>query len=216
MTDYGTLLRDHVTFRCHSIDRIFSSGVRTETSSRWRCMHVSSLAKEVSNSFFSRVWENRRSICEGSLPVRRSSSYSRCALQKGREERGNSASLFGSRGERMQGPGGADWYGPGKGFGMEIVAQKRAGENQPSAPAIRTWIGAGRWPTSITSISISGDSEWGGAFWKTNAYAPFPIWLWLNSHEWAKRQLEKAHIDYEALDNGFRTCKDAVAFAENL
>jgi hypothetical protein len=36
------------------------------------------------------------------------------------------------------------------------------------------------------------DSEWGGTFWKTNAYAPFPIWLWLNGHEWAKRQLEHA------------------------
>jgi len=55
------------------------------------------------------------------------------------------------------------------------------------------------------------DSEWGAAFWKTNAYAPFPIWLWLNGHEWAKRQLEKAGIDYAALDNGFRTCRDATA-----
>jgi hypothetical protein len=41
------------------------------------------------------------------------------------------------------------------------------------------------------------DAEWGGTFWKTNAYAPFPIWLWLNGHEWAKRQLEKAGIRYE-------------------
>ena len=55
------------------------------------------------------------------------------------------------------------------------------------------------------------DAEWGAAFWKTNAYAPWPIWLWLNGHEWAKRQLEKAHIAYEALDNGFRSCRDAGA-----
>jgi len=54
------------------------------------------------------------------------------------------------------------------------------------------------------------DAEWGGAFWKTNAYAPYPIWLWLNGHEWAKRQLEKAGVGYEALDNGFRACRDAV------
>lgn len=54
------------------------------------------------------------------------------------------------------------------------------------------------------------DSEWGAAFWKTNAYAPFPIWLWLNGHEWAKRQLDKAGIGYEALDNGFRSCTDAA------
>jgi hypothetical protein len=51
------------------------------------------------------------------------------------------------------------------------------------------------------------DADWGGAFWKTNAYAPFPIWLWLNGHEWAKRQLEKLRIGYEALDNGFGPVK---------
>src|SRR5207244_5625948 len=55
------------------------------------------------------------------------------------------------------------------------------------------------------------DAEWGGAFWKTNAYAPFPIWISLNGHEWAKRQLEKAGIGYEALDNGFRVCSNATA-----
>jgi hypothetical protein len=32
------------------------------------------------------------------------------------------------------------------------------------------------------------DSEWGGAFWKTNAYAPWPVWIWLNGHTWAQRQ----------------------------
>jgi len=55
------------------------------------------------------------------------------------------------------------------------------------------------------------DSDWGAAFWKTNAYAPYPIWLWLNGHEWAKRQLEKAPIADEALDNGFRSCQDPAA-----
>lgn len=29
----------------------------------------------------------------------------------------------------------------------------------------------------------------GPAFWKANAYAPYPVWLWLNGHERAKRQL---------------------------
>jgi hypothetical protein len=50
------------------------------------------------------------------------------------------------------------------------------------------------------------DSDFGGTFWKTNAYAPYPIWLYWNGHEWAKRQLEKKGIGYEALDNGFRSC----------
>ena len=31
------------------------------------------------------------------------------------------------------------------------------------------------------------DEDWGYTFWKTNSYAPYPIWLWLNGHEYAKR-----------------------------
>src|SRR5258708_2459058 len=55
------------------------------------------------------------------------------------------------------------------------------------------------------------DPEWGAAFWKTNAYAPFPIWLWLNGHSWAQRQLQKAGIAFDALDNGFSSCADPAA-----
>jgi hypothetical protein len=37
---------------------------------------------------------------------------------------------------------------------------------------------------------------------------PDPVWLWLNGHEWAKRQLAKAGIGFAALDNGFASCED--------
>jgi hypothetical protein len=57
------------------------------------------------------------------------------------------------------------------------------------------------------------DPEWGPGFIKTNAYAPFPVWVYLNGHEWAKRQASRAGIDYRALDNGFAACGDAVALA---
>jgi hypothetical protein len=55
------------------------------------------------------------------------------------------------------------------------------------------------------------DREWGPAFVKTCAYAPFPIWLCLNGHEWAKRQAEKAGLGFQPLDNGFRSVEDAEA-----
>ena len=38
------------------------------------------------------------------------------------------------------------------------------------------------------------DPEWGPAFVKTCAYAPFPVWVCLNGHEWAKRQAEQAGL----------------------
>jgi hypothetical protein len=51
------------------------------------------------------------------------------------------------------------------------------------------------------------DPDWGGAFWKTNAYAPWPVWIWLNGHTWAQRQCDRLGIGYTALDNGFRACR---------
>ena len=57
------------------------------------------------------------------------------------------------------------------------------------------------------------DPDWGPLFLKTVAYAPYPVWLCLNGHEWAKRQAERAGIGYRPLDNGFRACDDPAALA---
>jgi hypothetical protein len=46
---------------------------------------------------------------------------------------------------------------------------------------------------------------------KTIAYAPYPVWIYLNGHEWAKRQAHKRGIAFDALDNGFRSAQDAGA-----
>jgi hypothetical protein len=57
------------------------------------------------------------------------------------------------------------------------------------------------------------DPDWGPAFIKTCAYAPFPVWIYLNGHEWAKRQADRAGIAFEPLDNGFCSTEDAAALA---
>jgi hypothetical protein len=55
------------------------------------------------------------------------------------------------------------------------------------------------------------DRDFGPAFIKFCPYAPYPIWVWCNGHEWAKQQLRRAGIGFEALDNGFRSVADAPA-----
>jgi hypothetical protein len=55
------------------------------------------------------------------------------------------------------------------------------------------------------------DREWGPAFVKVCGYCPYPLKLWLNGHEWAKRQLTKRGVAFVALDNGFITCDDPAA-----
>jgi hypothetical protein len=52
------------------------------------------------------------------------------------------------------------------------------------------------------------DEEFGPLFLKICSYAPWSVKLCLNGHEWAKRQLDKRHIPYEALDNGFLSCSE--------
>ena len=55
------------------------------------------------------------------------------------------------------------------------------------------------------------DADFGPAFIKICAYFPYPIKVWLNGHEWAKRQATGAGIGFTELSNGFATCADPAA-----
>ena len=57
------------------------------------------------------------------------------------------------------------------------------------------------------------DPDWGPSFIKTVAYAPFPVWIYLNGNEWAKQQAARQGIAFRALDNGFASCEDPQALA---
>jgi hypothetical protein len=55
------------------------------------------------------------------------------------------------------------------------------------------------------------DREWGPSFVKMCGYAPFGVWVYLNGHEWAKRQAAQQGIAFTSLDNGFASCADPPA-----
>jgi hypothetical protein len=55
------------------------------------------------------------------------------------------------------------------------------------------------------------DDQFGPAFIKVCAYFPYPIKVWINGHEWAKRQCTRAGIRFTALSNGFATASDPAA-----
>ena len=50
------------------------------------------------------------------------------------------------------------------------------------------------------------DPDFGPGFIKICTYFPYPAKVWLNGHEWAKRQADQAGVGYTALANGFATC----------
>jgi hypothetical protein len=52
------------------------------------------------------------------------------------------------------------------------------------------------------------DEDFGPFFLKFCSYFPYNGKLYLNGHEYAKRQLDRKKIPYEALDNGVQSCAD--------
>ena len=52
------------------------------------------------------------------------------------------------------------------------------------------------------------DREFGPGFIKIATYFPYPTKVWLNGHEWAKRQADKEDLAYTSLANGFASCAD--------
>jgi hypothetical protein len=55
------------------------------------------------------------------------------------------------------------------------------------------------------------DEAFGPAFIKICAYFPYPGKIWVNGHEWAKRQATRAGLAFTELSNGFAACQDPAA-----
>lgn len=58
------------------------------------------------------------------------------------------------------------------------------------------------------------DEDFGPAFVKVGSYFPYPLKVWVNGHEWAKRQCVKAGVGFTALSNGFASCQDPQRLQE--
>ena len=207
MADYASLLRDHVTLECRSIDRVFlqawvpklqSVGQVCNFLVHERGFRIPSSAAfgKIGDAY---VREVHRWAKLNGVPV--------IYFEKGQNKEAIARPLI-------------DAAATEGGAGRVVLV----GIAQEKASVWRSWKAKGHeqaahphmeWGRQMAFVNhfyfYLWDPDWGPAFWKTNAYAPYPVWLWLNGHEWAKRQLDKAGIAYEALDNGFRSCADPVA-----
>jgi hypothetical protein len=203
MADCATLLRDHVTLKCRCIDRIFLQA------------YVPKLQSVGQVCIFLR-WQRKFKIPSSAAFGKIGDAYVKAIHQ------------FAQRHQipMVQFEKGQDKEEVARPY---LEAAAREGQDrvvligiaQEKASVWRSWPQKGQqkaahphmeWGRQMAFINhfyfYLWDAEWGAAFWKSNAYAPFPVWLWLNGHEWAKRQLAKAGISYEALDNGLRSCAD--------
>ena len=205
--DYATLLRGHVTLTCRSVDRIFLQAYVPQLQTPgWVARFLlyqrhfgfaSGLALgKIGDQYLADI---RRWAKANSIPIH--------YFQKGESKEAYARPLIQAA---------AKEGGDGRVVLLGIAQEKtlcwkswRAKGQEHTAQPHMEW---GRQAAFVNHFYFYlWDPDWGGAFWKTNTYCPWPIWISLNGHEWAKRQLEKAGIAYEALDNGFRSCADPAA-----
>ena len=64
---------------------------------------------------------------------------------------------------------------------------------------------------SACELTINIDADWGPSFIRFCTYAPFGIRVWLNGHQWLRRQLERSGHSYQPLDNGIAQVDDPAA-----
>jgi hypothetical protein len=84
--------------------------------------------------------------------------------------------------------------------------------NQRQAPNDVPWFSFTKADRRVTCYYFYlWDVDFGSAFIKVCAYFPYPVKVWVNGHEWAKRQAVHAGIEFTELSNGFATCADPEA-----
>lgn len=205
MADYSTLLRDSVTLTCRSIDRLFLQGYvpRLQTAGlvcrfligRGYPMPSSAALGKIGDAYVAAI---HRFAEEHGIPV--------IHFKKG-ESKEETARPFLER-AAAEGESRAVLIG----IAQEKASAWRSWRSKYQPYANRPQMEWGREMAFVNHFYFYlWDLDWGPAFWKTNAYAPYPVWIWLNGHEWAKRQLERRGVAYEALDNGFARCHDPAA-----
>lgn len=205
MATIASLLRERVTLQVRSVDRMFFQGYVPKLMCEGQVVRFlldrgftipsPALLGRIGREFREGI---ERFAREGGVPMVR--------FQK-RESKEELARRYFERAERE-----------GR-FGCVLI-----GVAQEKASAWRGWRSGGRRSHPWFSFGRQAvfvnhyyfyvlDRDFGPAFIKVCAYCPFPVWLYLNGHEWAKRQAAREGLDFEALDNGFRSCEDAEALA---
>jgi len=92
---------------------------------------------------------------------------------------------------------------------FQLVWDARRRDTDPSRPPQFFFVKAERRVTCYYFYVV--DEQWGAAFVKVCAYFPYPVKVWVNGHEWAKRAAGSAGLGFTELSNGFAACDDPAA-----
>jgi hypothetical protein len=207
MANVETLLRDHVTLNVDCIDRLYLNGYVARLQrpeNLWWFLHEHRKNPVVSPVLLKRLSDQFIAAIHG-FAVREQVPIVRFDGARRKEEiaREHLARLDGAEGVVMIG------VAQEKVSGFRVVQKgPRRRARTPlngKAPCFSFYRGDVYVNQYYFYIF---DRDFGLSFIKFSSYVPFGVRVWLNGHEWVKRQLDHRGIAYEALDNGLLSCRD--------
>jgi hypothetical protein len=199
MPNIAAIIRDHVVLSNRCVDRLYVNGYlpKLQTSGQLVYFMTEHLGKPIPSPALLRPLHDRfvgaldRFCVAGSIPVvrfeRRQRKDDVAQQQRRRFGRAEGVVFLGVAQERMS--------------SFRAHRRRRPG-------------GSITFDFSRRSVCVNHyyvyfqDHDWGPGFLKIGSYAPYPVKLCLNGHEWAKQQLRREGIGFEGLDNGFLSCED--------
>jgi hypothetical protein len=104
--------------------------------------------------------------------------------------------------------------------GLAAIGVAQEFQRVQSAYEGKTSAGTPRWSFVKSDRRVTcyyfylWDEGFGPAFIKVCAWFPYPAKIWVNGHEWVKRQAARAGILFTALSNGFAACADPAALQQ--
>src|SRR5437899_2271132 len=196
----GEILRDHTTLEVESLDRMYLNvyvpGLQYESgvaaffrAHRGQLFASSALMAPMSKAFVAAI---EAFVAEHTLPL--------IPFAKGRRKDAGMAQHL----ARFPGDEGLLFVGKAQEKAAVCRTERR---RNPQTGQPYPWL--------VRSTALVNhyyfycvDENFGPFFLKFCSYFPYNAKLCLNGHEYAKRQLDRQKIAYQALDNGIQSCAD--------
>lgn len=194
------VMRDHVTLEVECIDRMYLNLYVPLLQSTRGCAHYwrkhrgyafasSALMQPMSRAFVAAIERYAR---DEAIPL----------IRFGKERKDDVVKKYR---DRFPLPEGVPVIGKAQERAKVIRTEKRRDKNGQPYP----------WLVQATAMVnqyyfYCEDEDFGPFFMKFCSYFPYNGKLCINGHEYVKRQLAKEGIEFEALDNGIRSCADPV------
>ncbi len=196
------ILKEHVTFELESIDRLYLNGYvpglqTPEAVAYFLRKHrgakfaSSVLLDEISRDFARRI---ERFVRQHAIAVHRFEKGQRKDDETQRRLRGFTA------------PEGVLYLGTAQEKFTTVRTEKR---RNPATGQTYPWLVRASVLAKVYYWYIV-DEDFGPLFIKFGSYFPYPVKVCLNGHEFLLRQLAKAGVACESLDNGILSCADAA------